>query len=147
MDWDRKDIPCLVSPIHRFEQLPIFFCQSRHNQIVGVCNPLLDELLRQAAVHAYRIPVFLVHVVAGNYSAGILLPELNRLNRIALEVDAFKFLDIADGEDLAHHLETERILIEGQIFGCAREGETEVAVGFDVHFGVRSERSPTFRGC
>ena len=66
-----------------------------------------------------------------------LFPQLYRLHRVALQVDALKLLNIADRKNLAHHLETERIFTKQQILCSAGESEAVVAEFFDVHFRIQ----------
>jgi len=105
----KKEIFCLILFLKPF---PLLLRKPRHHQVVRIGDPLFDQLLRQVVLHAYRVPVFLVHVVTGNHNFRVLLSKLNCFHRVAFQVDALKLIDVANGEYFAHYLETKRVFVK-----------------------------------
>lgn len=77
--------------------------------------------------------VFFIHVITRHNHIRIHLTQFKSFFRVALQVDTFKLLNIADGKIFSQHFEAERIIIKRQIFGSTWKRETIRSVFKDIH--------------
>lgn len=107
---------------------PLGLRQTGDDAVVRVLDELPDQTVRELAVRRHRVPVALVHVIAGDDQPGVLAAQPDRVLRGALEVDRQRArVQGREREELAQHLEDRGLRVEGELLDGRVEGEAERA--------------------